>query len=103
MMRTVSLFVVILSTLGGAWLMLRGEFYLPNRFDLALATHFTGAAGINFMHHMASGAPAGKAARWQVRQFVLLSLSIALFTAAFIQADVGPNPDYRAPTRGQAH
>ena len=97
--------------------MLRGEFYLPNRFDLALATHFTGAAahllgaallalgaaGINFMHHMASGAPAGKAARWQVRQFVLLSLSIALFTAAFIQADVGPNPDYRAPTRGQAH
>jgi hypothetical protein len=111
MMRTVSLFVVILSGLGGAWLLMRGEFYLPNRFDPSLATHFAGtaarllgaamivlaAAGIHFMAHMASGTPAGRARRWHMRQFVLISLCIMLFTAAFIGAEVAPNPDYRPP------
>ncbi len=111
MMRTVSLFVVILSALGGAWLIARGDFYLPNRFDLSLATHFSGlsarllgaamvalsAAGINFMRHMASGQAVANARRWQARQFVFISLSIVLFTAAFISAEVTPNPDYRPP------
>ena len=111
-MRTVSLFVVILSALGGTWLIARGDFYLPNRFDLSLATHFSGeaarllgaamvalsVAGINFMRHMASGQPVAGARRWQRQQFVLISLSIVLFTAAFIRAEVAPNPDYRPPT-----
>lgn len=109
MMRTVSLFVVILSALGGAWLIARGDFYLPNRFDPSLATHFAGlsarllgaamvalaVAGINFMHHMASGMPVARARRWQLRQFIFISLSIVLFTGAFIGAEVTPNPDHR--------
>lgn len=113
MMRSLSLFMVILSGLGGAWLILQGDFTLPNRFDPALATHFPmlatrllGAAmvalalaGIHFMAHMASGRPVASARRWQQRQFVLLSLSIVLFTAAFLNAEVVPNPDYRAPSR----
>lgn len=112
MMRTVSLFVVVLSALGGAWMLMRGDFYLPNRFDPALATHFSGtaahllgaallslsAAGASFMQHMASGRDAEQNRRWQLRHFVLISLTIALFTAAFIHAEVTPNPDYRAPS-----
>jgi len=115
MMRTLSLFMVILSALGGAWLIMRGNFYLPNRFDPALATHFNGlsarllgaamvtlaAAGVNFMRHMASGVPVARAQRWQVQQFVLISVSIVLFTAAFIGAEVVPNPDHRPPTHRQ--
>ncbi len=115
MMRTVSLFVVILSALGGAWLIMRGDFYLPNRFDPSLATHFgstaarllgaamvaLAVAGINFMRHMASGLPVARAKRWQTQQFVFVSTSIVLFTAAFISADVRPNPDYRPPTHSQ--
>lgn len=111
MMRTVSLFVVILSALGGGWLIMRGDFFLPNRFDPSLATHFgstaarllgaamvaLAVAGINFMRHMASGQPVARARRWQVQQFVFISISIVLFTAAFIGAEVLPNPDYRPP------
>ena len=92
MMRTVSLFVVVLSALAGAWMILRGDFYLPNRFDLALATHFSGtaaqllgaallslsAAGASFMQHMASGQRTTHSRRWQVRHFVLISLTVAL-------------------------
>ena len=117
MMRTVSLFVVILSALGGAWMILRGDFYLPNRFDVALATHFSGtaahllgaallslsAAGASFMQHMASGEDSRHSRRWQLRHFVLISLTIALFTAAFINAEVKPNPDYRAPVHEATH
>ena len=116
MMRTVSLFVVVLSALAGTWMILRGDFYLPNRFDLALATHFSGtaaqllgaallslsAAGASFMQHMASGQRTTHSRRWQVRHFVLISLTVALLTAAFIHADVTPNPDYRPPSSAAA-
>ena len=111
MMRTLSLFAVLLSGLAGLWLLIRGEFYLPNRFDLSLATHFSGtaarllagallclaAAGASFMQRMARGVRAGADRAWQLRHFVLISLSIVLFTAAFLSAEVGLNPDYRAP------
>ena len=50
----------------------------------------------------ARGAPSAHGGRWQFRQFVLLSLSIVLFTAAFIGAELGPNPDYRAPSLRQS-
>jgi len=117
MMRTVSLFVIILSALAGAWLFMRGDFFLPNRFDPSLATHFSGLsarllgaallalaiAGINFMQHMASGMPVARARGWQLRQFIFLSLSIVLFTAAFIGAEVTPNPDHRPATRTAGH
>ncbi|WP_323001357.1 hypothetical protein [Denitromonas sp.] len=113
MMRTLSLFVVLLSGLAGAWLWMRGEFYLPNRFDLSLATHFgttatrllaaallcLSAAGASFMQRMAQGTRAGADRRWQIRHFVLISLCIGLFTAAFIKAEISLNPDYRAPSR----
>ena len=116
MMRTVSLFVVILSSLGGMWLFMHGEFYLPNRFDLSMATHFSGlparllgaallclaAAGISFMRRMAEGTRPGADRRWQVRHFVLISTSIVLFMAAFLGADLVPNPDYRPPLRDHA-
>jgi hypothetical protein len=112
MMRTVSLFVIILSALAGVWILVRGDFFLPNRFDPSMATHFSGlsarllgaalvalaAAGVNFMHHMASGMPVARARRWQLRQFIFLSLSIVLLTGAFIGAEVTPNPDHQAPT-----
>ncbi|MBT0961830.1 hypothetical protein [Denitromonas iodatirespirans] len=116
MMRTLSLFAVMLCGMAGLWLLMRGEFYLPNRFNLALATHFSGlsarllagallclcAAGISFMQRMARGMPAGADRAWHIRHFVLIALSIALFTAAFINAEVGLNPDYRAPARSAA-
>ncbi|QID16623.1 hypothetical protein G3580_02655 [Nitrogeniibacter mangrovi] len=116
MMRTVSLFVVMLSAVGGLWIVLRGDFYLPNRFDPSLATHFAGlaarllgaalialaAAGVNFMRHMASGMPVARARQWQWRQFVLVSLTIILFTAAFIGAEVVPNPDHRPAAHARA-
>ena len=116
MMRTVSLFVVILSALGGAWMILHGDFYLPNRFDLALATHFSGtaaqvlggallslsAAGASFMQHMASDRDARNSRHWHLRHFVLISLTIVLFTAAFIRAEVTANPDYRRPASAGA-
>ncbi|HQU89570.1 MAG TPA: hypothetical protein PK620_12375 [Denitromonas sp.] len=116
MMRTLSLFVVLLSGLAGAWLFTRGEFYLPNRFNLSLATHFSGmsarllagallclsAAGLSFMQRMAMGTRAGADRAWQIRHFVILSLCIVLFTAAFIKSEVVLNPDYRAPSHSTA-
>ncbi|HNV92186.1 MULTISPECIES: hypothetical protein [Thauera] len=114
-MRSLQVVMLMLCVLGGMFLLVRApEFFMPAQWDPSigrsfdpLASRLLGAgllalatAGAGYLHAMYYSMPRrlpGPAA--QRRHFALLLAALVLIGAALARAEVGPNPEYRAPLR----
>lgn len=80
--------MLMLCVLGGMFLLVRApEFFMPAQWDPSIGRSFD---------PLASRLPGPAAQR---RHFALLLAALVLIGAALARAEVGPNPEYRAPLR----
>jgi len=112
-MRTFLAFVIMLCLVGGVYLLQGPAFFWPDRLDPSrgvflsgLSSQLLGAgllliSGLGVMAAKQAGKGTGRAAtpRWQLAYFLLLVTALALLSGAFMVGEIGPNPDWRAPSR----
>ena len=111
-MRTFLALTIVLSTVGGIYLLQGPAFFWPDRFDPSQGVSLGGTsarllgagllvvAAIGLMAaRQAARSPARPAThRWQFRYFVLILVALGLVSAAFTLGERGANPDWRAPS-----
>jgi len=110
--RTFLALTIVLCTVGGLYLLQGPPFFWPDRFDpsqgvslggissqlLGTGLLVIGAAGLMAARQAARSPSRPATRRWQFRYFLLILVALGLVSAAFMNGERGPNPDWRAPS-----